>query len=412
MNQNHFEESSFDDVCRFIIKLGLAAHSYGSTSAQIESYLSRLVAVLGYRGAFLSTPSAMTFAFQEQEGLWQHQHLATPAGTGLDLDKLARVGDLVNSVVAGEISVPDASAQLDKIAKRPLPWGKIANSLSYAFVGSGIAILLGGGWLDVLVGTLLSLLVYGIVLFAGRLDASAADWLAFATAFVAAFLATVTKFFIPELNVVLVTLAAIVVLVPGYIISQGIIELVSQQVISGTMNLMSGLVYLVKQLLGAWLGVGLVIIFATVPAVPAAAAVNAAWLWLFMPLLIVGLCVVFQTARRDFLWACAACAIAYIGILIGSAAVDANVGNLLGTILAVVFANLWSRWIKRPVSIVLLPAIILLVSGSIGFRGLAAIAEGETEVGVQQFLQMFIVALTIAAGLLVGNTVVRPKVTL
>jgi len=39
-------------------------------------------------------------------------------------------------------------------------------------------------------------------------------------------------------------------------------------------------------------------------------------------------------------------------------------------------------------------------------------AAGQTAMGEQQFLQMFVVALTIAAGLLVGNTIVRPKATL
>ena len=63
-------------------------------------------------------------------------------------------------------------------------------------------------------------------------------------------------------------------------------------------------------------------------------------------------------------------------------------------------------------TIVLIPAVILLVSGSIGFQGLAAIAAGQTTAGTEQFLQMFWVALLIVAGSLVGNTLVRPTVTL
>jgi len=175
---------------------------------------------------------------------------------------------------------------------------------------------------------------------------------------------------------------------------------------------MSGLVYLTKQFIGAWLGVGLASLLLSIHAAPPGTAVEAQWLWLFMPLVILGLCVVFQTSRRDLLPAAFGCAIAYGGILLGSALVGGNLGNLLGTVVAVVFANLWARQTRRPTSIVLLPAIILLVSGSIGFRGLAALAQGQTAVGEQQFLQMFVVALTIAAGLLVGNTIVRPKVTL
>ena len=72
----------------------------------------------------------------------------------------------------------------------------------------------------------------------------------------------------------------------------------------------------------------------------------------------------------------------------------------------------WLSAPGRPTSIVLLPAVVLLVSGSIGFRGLASIATGNVVVGEQQFLQMFVVALTIFAGILVGYTIVRPEPTL
>ena len=76
------------------------------------------------------------------------------------------------------------------------------------------------------------------------------------------------------------------------------------------------------------------------------------------------------------------------------------------------FANLWVRGTGRPTSIVLIPAITVLVSGSIGFRGLMVAAVGQTDQGGDQFMQMFIVALAISAGLLVSNTILRPKITL
>jgi hypothetical protein len=36
-------------------------------------------------------------------------------------------------------------------------------------------------------------------------------------------------------------------------------------------------------------------------------------------------------------------------------------------------------------------------------------AQGELLMGVQQFLQMFVVAVTILAGILIGYTIVRPE---
>ena len=34
----------FDDACRFIIKLGKAAHGYGPTAGRLEAYRSRMTA--------------------------------------------------------------------------------------------------------------------------------------------------------------------------------------------------------------------------------------------------------------------------------------------------------------------------------------------------------------------------------
>ncbi len=403
---------SFDEAIRFIIKLGETAHGYGSTAARLESFLSRMTEALGFSCVVRSTPTEIYFAFQEAKGEPQRSHLSAMPGTGVDLDKLAHVGELVDAVEAGQVSLIQATARLDEIAALSPPWGGVACAAGYAFVGSGVVVLWACSWWDVVISALLSLVVYAMVLLAGRFGVRTAEWLPLSSAFVVAATAAATKIWVPELNLVLVTLAAIVVLIPGYSISLGIIEIVSRHVVSGSANLTSGLVYLAKQFAGAWLGVGLAGAFFAIPTAAAGAPVDARWLWLFMPLLIGGLCVVFQTSRRDLFAASLGCVIAYGGILLGSAMVGGNLGNLIGTVVAVVFANLWAAKTRRPTSIVLLPAIILLVSGSIGFRGLAAIAAGQSAVGQQEFLQMFVVALTIAAGLLVGNTIVRPKATL
>jgi len=353
----------------------------------------------------------MYFAFSQNGDPWQHAHIATMAGTGLEFNRLAKVGELVGDIEDGQVSISEATARLDEIDKTPHPWGNVATAIGYVFAGVAFPVLLGGCWWDVILSGLFSLVVFFMVMLSGRFGARTAEWLPLSSAFVAGILAVSSKFLLPDINVVLITLSAVLILIPGYPISVGVIEIVGRHVVSGTSNLMNGLVYLFKQFAGAWLGIGLVGLFSAIPTA-AGSSVESQWLWLFMPLLIVGLCVVFQTAPKDFSWAAFGCAIAYGGILLGSAIAGGNLGNLFGTIIAVIFANLWGRKTGRPTSIVLLPAIILLVSGSIGFRGLAAIAAGQTATGEQQFLQMFVVALTIAAGLVVGNTILRPKTTL
>jgi uncharacterized membrane protein YjjB (DUF3815 family) len=332
--------------------------------------------------------------------------------TGVALDKLARLGGVVDAVVGGDMAPDRAVVELDDIANARAPWGRPAIAASYAVIAVGIAILVDGSWLDAALGAGLALVVYAMVLASGRLDARWSGWLPLASAFVPAAVATLVRHWNPQVGALVVTLSAIAVLLPGYAVSIGIGELVEDHIIAGWTNLLSGLVYLSKQVVGAWMGVAVVVALLDPPAAPAATPVPDAWLWLFMPLLIAGLCVVFQTSRQDFLWASISCALAYGASLVAEEVLSPNVGMLIAAVVTAVFANAWAARTRRPTSIVLVPAVVVLVSGSVGFQGLAKIAEGETAVGAQQFVQMFVVAVMITAGLLIGNTIVRPRNTL
>ncbi len=66
-SQEQIRSVSFDDACHFIIKLGEAAHGYGSTAMRLETFLLRITKSLGLHGAFQIMPTEMIFAFQEDE---------------------------------------------------------------------------------------------------------------------------------------------------------------------------------------------------------------------------------------------------------------------------------------------------------------------------------------------------------
>jgi uncharacterized membrane protein YjjP (DUF1212 family) len=400
---------NFDEAWHFILKVGLAAHKYGSTSTRLEYFLSSLSNEMGFQGVFKATPVEIVFGLRETPDSPQRVEVMATAPPNIDLDKLARLGELLNEIKEGSLSVSDAYDRIDQIDQVPPPWGKFASLLGYVFTGLGLAPLLGAGWTDTFVATVFSILVYGMVLLSARMGAITTSWMPLSTALITGFLATLVKYWVPDLNLVLVILSAVAIILPGYSISLGVGELVAQHVLSGVSNLMSGLITLIKQIAGAIIGISIASLFVTTAATEPETPVNQMWVMLLFPLLLVGLGLAFQVSRRDFPWSVLLSGIAFLGVLGGTSLMDSNLGNLLGTIIAVVLANLWSRKTGRPTSIVLIPAIVMLVSGTIGFRGLAAMAEGELLLGVQQFLQMFIVAITILAGILIGFTIVRPE---
>ena len=77
------KEHSFDEACRFIIKVGTAAHGYGSNAARLEWFLSRLTEALGFHGVFRSTPTEVVFAFQEDEAQPQRGDAMSAQGIAL-----------------------------------------------------------------------------------------------------------------------------------------------------------------------------------------------------------------------------------------------------------------------------------------------------------------------------------------
>jgi uncharacterized membrane protein YjjP (DUF1212 family) len=99
------DDPSFNEACRFIIKLGTAVHVYGPSAARLETYLNRVTEVLGYSGVFRSTPSEITFAFSKRGQWWQRTHIAPVAVGGYNMAKLAFVGELVEKLVSGELSL-------------------------------------------------------------------------------------------------------------------------------------------------------------------------------------------------------------------------------------------------------------------------------------------------------------------
>ena len=412
IGQEQNQDQQYDAACQFIIKLGTAVHHYGPSAARLESYLTAVCNALGYDGVFRSTPSEITFAFSKPDQWWQRTHIAVVPVGGYNMSKLAQVGNLVEELVANKYTLAEASIRLDEIEVMPDPWGMWSYPLSFVLVSFGFSGMLQGSLTDIIVSVCLSLIVCALVMLADKWKGRFLDALPFTSAFVAGSCAATVKLWLPELNHIIVILAAIVALIPGFIISAGIVEIVENYILAGLARLFGGLVYLIKQFTGAWLGISFISLFGTLELNTILASTSTPTILLYIACLIVGLCFAYQTLLKDCIWVLINCSLAYSIVLSSSQLVSADLGILFGATVASMFANLWARATKRPTSIVLIPALTILVSGSIGFRGLLTAATQQTDQGMQMFMQMFIVALAIAAGLLIANIIVRPKISL
>lgn len=125
-----------------------------------------------------------------------------------------------------------------------------------------------------------------------------------------------------------------------------------------------------------------------------------------------GLALTFQARYQEFFWIIVASFISYYSsnILIGM--FGASAGYLCAGTIVGALSNLYSRLRKRPSLIILLPAIILLVPGSIGFKGINLLFDKNIMEGFNSIFSMATIGISLVSGTYFGALLVKPRRTL
>ncbi|MFP2902117.1 threonine/serine exporter family protein, partial [Corallococcus sp. 4LFB] len=80
-----------------------------------------------------------------------------------------------------------------------------------------------------------------------------------------------------------------------------------------------------------------------------------------------------------------------------------------GALLLGVGSNALARLRNRPAVTTVVPGLMLLVPGSVGFRSLASLLERDVVAGVDTAFSMLMVAVALAAGLLSANAIMPSR---
>jgi uncharacterized membrane protein YjjP (DUF1212 family) len=317
-------------------------------------------------------------------------------------------------VAEDRISLEEVSDCIRSIDESSNPYSTVMELLGWMVVGTGLPIVLGGSWFDSLLSTFGGAIAFGVLEFTGRFVPHYVNsWGLGLSSFLPAVLITAVRLVRVDVNVVISVLSSVAVPLPGYTVSLGLAELAANRIVRGAGHVISGLVTLLWLVLGGYLGESFVMAIARIePSEYIPNAVNHLWLILFIPLIAAALNVAFYIAHSDFFPAFFVSVLSYVVSFAANYIATSNASTFLSAMICTVIANVWSNYSDRSQPIVLTPAIVFLVSGSIGFRGIAEIFAGDSEKGMEQFVQMFVVALVITLGVLAGNTLFYPKTTL
>lgn len=211
---------------------------YGAPSHRIEETCSLLANKMDVDASFSLLPGLMTISFSDPETHTSDtRHLK--CSQGMNMHKLAGVHKIALSVLKGE-SVEKANKDLETLNQEPAMYPLWLTLLGWLGSSAFVAPLaFNGGWLDMAVAGFCGLLV-------GILGVVASKFPIYGNVFemtASILVGFIAKAFGDRVCYTAVALAGVVVLLPGLLLTQAIMELSSRNIVSGAVRMFYALMY-------------------------------------------------------------------------------------------------------------------------------------------------------------------------
>jgi uncharacterized membrane protein YjjP (DUF1212 family) len=394
-------------AAEFVLRLGRALQCYGLSSQRLEDLLGATAERLGLSGhQFFSTPTSIMASFGPVGR--QHTHMLRTEPGEVNLGKLAALDRLGVQVADGRCTPEEGSAEIVRIAAAPPPYGPMPVTLAFGLVSGAACQFLGGGGREVLAAAVLGLGLGFLALLTGALPRLGGVFEPLAAFLVSAGAIGMAHLLGP-MSVLTATLAGLIVLLPGLTLTTAMAELATRHLASGVARLSGAFSTFLALAFGVALGnrVGAAV-FGAAPGV--AASPGPAWASV-IALLVAPLCftVILRAEPRDAPWIVLAGALGVLGGRLGAATFGVELGTFAGAFAVALAGNVYERWRRRPSAVIVVPGILLLVPGSVGFRSLTSLIDREPVTGIETAFSMILTAIALVAGMLVAGVIVPER---
>jgi len=391
-----------DRLGGFLRALAEALHISGMPAHDLERHLNAIGRRLGVRVDCFAVLTMITLNIVADDGSQRVEMIRLPA-YDYNMTRLIALEKL-----SGELQrldqLAECARQLQAIMAAPPLWRGWSYVLLGALLSGAVAVLLRGGWREVAGATLVGLLFVGAQQWLAR-NPRLGPAVPVILCTLAALGAQALSLAIPGLTVFLTALAGIVLLLPGFTLTIAMSELATQNLLAGSARLVGACMLLF--MMGAGLAIGSEIGQHLLPSGRSALPLTLAD-WLIWPAVaamgvaMLGLLQAPWRAAHVLVGGCLVAWAAYAGV---SAALGNIVGAFAGALAVATAGHLYHRLSGQPDILVKIPGLIVLVPGSMGFRGLHALMEQDSVVGVGLLTEMLLTGAVLAVGLLLADNI-------
>jgi uncharacterized membrane protein YjjP (DUF1212 family) len=395
-----------DERRLLVLRLGEVAHRFGCSTPRVEQVMAVVAERLGLRAQFFAQPTSLFAAFGVPPK--QATVLLRFEPGEVDLERRWRMDAAIEALLAGRLRPGEALAELERIERDPPRFGPLVIVLAFALAAVATARFFGGSLPDLAASGLCGALC-GLVSVGAERSPAVQRLHLVASATAVSLLTVLLAAHVTPLATYTVTVSGLIALLPGLTLTTAVSELALRHLSAGTARLTSSLMAFLE--LGFGVALGRVAARALPPLTePAAVPLDSPWslgaALLAFPL---AFTVLLRARPRDLGWIAVATTLAFAGARLGAHWLGPELGAFLGALLVGLGSSAYGRRFQRPSAVPMLPGILMLVPGSLGFRSLSSLVERDVLSGLGTAFAVGLVAISLVAGLLVASAILPPR---
>ena len=388
----------------FIVDLAETLHSNGLPAHRIENSIKLISKVLQTPVEISSTPEMLLLSFDSPS----HTIMKKMRGSSLNFDRMDQLHKLINLISNQNLDIDSAQSQLTEIKNRKVLYNKWVNVLFIAISNSSAACLFGGGWSEIIVSGFIGIVI-GLIMELLSSFPNLARLSVLFSAAAAIFIAKSGISFFGNYSVEIASITGLILLIPGFSFSQSVTELAHGQAQSSIVRF--SYVFLTFLMIAVGLGIGSQLV-SLIHIKPLKFHFNELPFWAsYIAILIVpaGFGILFNAKKEHYIWMLIACSVSYFSMKHISFSSIPEFSVLFSAFVLGLTANGISFLLKKSSSLMLVPGIILLVPGSIGFKTVTFLMNEQTMSGLESAISTLITAVALTCGLLFSNMIIKQR---
>tara|TARA_R110002073_G_scaffold104622_4_gene236384 strand:- start:10516 stop:11694 length:1179 start_codon:yes stop_codon:yes gene_type:complete len=389
-----------------LIELSRALGTYGTAAHRLEETITICASELGLQCHVFSTPTSV-FLSVEHEGSYS-TYLSRIIPGEVNLGKLRQFDELFNAVLEGRLAPMAAVRKIKEIVHEPDTVPGRVDVLCIMVIAACASVFLGGGINELISASIIGGVIgmLGHVAAKNREHARLIEFLAgLISALIAWSMGQVLGPYAPGLAMI----AGIIVFMPGMTLTMSMTELATRHVVSGSARLVGALMILLLIGFGAAIGNQGAHVLFELPDSVEPVALGTQWKVLAAFVSSLLFVVLFRARWSDAWGMILAVLVSYSSSRFGVTEFGLQFGVCFAACCVGVLGNLYARVMDRPAATILLPGLLMMVPGSMGFKSLQMFMDQNTVSGMQSAVTVMVIGAGLVVGLLLANVLMPPR---